>query len=217
MLKTGRFGRRRKTLARCLTAAFGWSSILRSCSRGRAEWHGDHMAKRSAGILMYRWKDREPELFLVHPGGPFWAKKDDGAWSIPKGLYEAGEDPLAAARREFEEETGCIPQGEFFELGGFKQPGGKEIRAWAVEGDCDLSNFKSNLFSMEWPPRSGKMQEFPEVDRAAWFRPHEAMRKVLRGQLPILTTLLERLGFESAADTQQSSPAPGKNGQGSSI
>jgi predicted NUDIX family NTP pyrophosphohydrolase len=173
------------------------------------------MAQRSAGILMYRWKDGQPELFLVHPGGPFWARKDDGAWSIPKGLYEDGEDPLAAARREFEEETGCLPQGRFFELGSFKQPSGKEILAWVVEGDCDLSKFKSNLFSMEWPPKSGKMQEFPEVDRAAWFCPHEAMRKVLKGQLPILTTLLERLGLEPAADTQQSSPGPEKNGQGS--
>ena len=164
---------------------------------------------------MYRWKDRQPELFLVHPGGPFWSRKDDGSWSIPKGLYEEGEDPLAAAKREFEEETGCTPQGRFFELGSFKQPGGKRVFAWAVEGDYDLSTFRSNLFSMEWPPKSGKMQDFPEADRAAWFRPHEAMRKVLKGQLSILTTLLEHLNFEPAADAQQSSPGPEKDGQGS--
>ena len=97
-----------------------------------------------------------------------------------------------------------MPRGRFFELGGFKQPSGKQILAWAVEGDCDLSSFKSNLFAMEWPPKSGRMQDFPEVDRAAWFRPHQAMRKIVRGQLPILTALLERLGFEPAADAQQS-------------
>jgi predicted NUDIX family NTP pyrophosphohydrolase len=170
----------------------------------RSSLRAQHMAKRSAGLLMYRWKDRQPELFLVHPGGPFWARKDAGAWSIPKGLYEEGEDPLAAAKREFEEETGCMPRGRFFELGAFKQPSGKQIFAWAVEGDCDLSNFKSNLFAMEWPPKSGRMQDFPEVDRAAWFRPHQAMRKIVRGQLPILTALLERLGCEPAADAQQS-------------
>jgi predicted NUDIX family NTP pyrophosphohydrolase len=156
------------------------------------------MAKRSAGILMYRWRDRRPELFLVHPGGPFWAKKDDGAWSIPKGLYEEGEDPLAAAKREFEEETGCVPQGRFFELGSFKQPSGKQIIAWGLEGDFVLTEFQSNLFSMEWPPRSGAVQDFPEADRAAWLSPHEAMRKILKGQRPILATLLERLGLDPA-------------------
>ena len=149
---------------------------------------------------MYRWRGRQPELFLVHPGGPFWARKDDGAWSIPKGLYENGEDPLAAAKREFEEETGCVPQGRCFELGRFKQPGGKEIRAWALEGDFDLGKFKSNLFALEWPPRSGEMQAFPEADRAAWFSPEEAMRKVLKGQRSIVTTLLERLGLEPPAE-----------------
>ena len=143
---------------------------------------------------MYRWNRGQPELFLVHPGGPFWAKKDEGAWSIPKGLYEPREDPLAAAKREFEEETGCIPQGNFLELGSFRQPSGKLILAWALEGDFDPSNLRSNSFSMEWPPRSGAMQDFPEVDRAAWFSPHEAVRKALKGQLPILATLLERLG-----------------------
>lgn len=191
-----------------LTAAFGGATVVRSCNRARAGEHGPHMAKRSAGILMYRWKDRQPELFLVHPGGPFWARKDDGAWSIPKGLYEEGEDPLAAARREFEEETGCVPQGRLFELGTFRQPSGKQIIAWAAEGDFDLGQFKSNLFSMEWPPRSGKVRDFPEADRAAWFCPEEAMRKVLKGQRPIVKTLLERLGSEPAAETRRRSPGP---------
>jgi predicted NUDIX family NTP pyrophosphohydrolase len=164
------------------------------------------MAKRSAGILMYRWKDRQPELLLVHPGGPFWANKDAGAWSIPKGLYEEGEDPLAAARREFEEETGCVPQGRCVELGRFRQPGGKQILAWALEGDFDLEDFRSNSFALEWPPNSGRMQQFPEADRAAWLSPDEAMRKVLKGQRPILATLLERLGLQSPAQVERSSP-----------
>jgi predicted NUDIX family NTP pyrophosphohydrolase len=151
------------------------------------------MAQKSAGILMYRGKDHGPELLLVHPGGPFWAKRDDGVWSIPKGLFEDDEDPLIAARREFAEETGCLPRGDLILLGRFKQPSGKTISAWAVEGDFDLSKFHSNLFSMEWPPKSGRMQEFPEADRAAWFSPDEALRKILKGQRPIVTSLLERL------------------------
>ena len=151
------------------------------------------MAQKSAGILMYRMKDHGPELLLVHPGGPFWAKRDDGAWSIPKGLFEDDEDPLIAARREFAEETGCLPAENFILLGRFKQPSGKTISAWAVEGDFDLSKFHSNLFSMEWPPKSGRMREFPEADRAGWFAPDEALRKIVKGQRPIVTSLLERL------------------------
>ena len=151
------------------------------------------MAKQSAGILMFRRTGGRPEVLLVHPGGPFWAKKDDGAWSIPKGLYEERESPLAAARREFEEETGCIPDGEFLALGSFKQPSNKTIVAWAIESDFDLAKFKSNLFSMEWPPKSGRAQQFPEVDRIAWFEHDEAKRKILKGQAPILATLLNRL------------------------
>jgi len=116
------------------------------------------MPKLSAGILMYRRAGVDPELFLVHPGGPFWAKKDDDAWSIPKGIFGEGEDALTAAKREFEEETGVAPQGEFVKLGEFKQPGGKRIHAWSVEGNCDPSLLKSNLFSMEWPPKSGSTQ-----------------------------------------------------------
>jgi len=134
-----------------------------------------------------------PEFFLVHPGGPFWAKKDEGSWSIPKGLYEPGEEPLRAARREFAEETGFSVEGEFVSLGDFKQPGGKILSAWLAQADCDADAVKSNHFTMEWPPRSGKMAEFPEVDRAGWFLPDEAMRKILRGQTAILDQALKQL------------------------
>jgi predicted NUDIX family NTP pyrophosphohydrolase len=153
------------------------------------------MAQKSAGILMYRKRDKGPELLLVHPGGPYWVKRDDYAWTLPKGLFEAGEDPLSAARREFEEETGYQPSGDFIQLGHFKQPSGKIISAWAVEGDFDLENFKSNLFSMEWPPRSGRSQEFPEADRAAWFTSNDALRKIIKGQRPIIVSLLQSLGL----------------------
>jgi predicted NUDIX family NTP pyrophosphohydrolase len=147
----------------------------------------------SAGLLMYRRRGPEPEVLLVHPGGPFWSKKDDGVWSIPKGLYDVGENPFDAAKREFEEETGCTPAGDFMTLGEFKQPGGKVISAWAFESDFDLAAFRSNLFSIEWPPRSGRQKEFPEADRAGWFDPALAARKLLQGQLPILDALLVRL------------------------
>jgi len=153
------------------------------------------MAKRSAGLLMFRHARGGPEVLLVHHGGPFWAKKDDGAWSIPKGLYEDGEDPLVAAKREFEEETGQRPTGSFIELGVFKQPGGKHVSAWAFEGEFDLAVFKSNTFAMEWPPRSGRLAEFPEADRAGWFPVKDAFRKVTKGQLAILRGLLDRLGL----------------------
>jgi predicted NUDIX family NTP pyrophosphohydrolase len=152
--------------------------------------------KHSAGILMYRRLGAEAEVLLVHPGGPFWSRKDDGAWSIPKGVHEDGEDPLLAAKREFEEETGCVPNGDFVALGTFRQPSGKKISVWAVEGDFDLSHFKSNSFSMEWPPRSGRLRQFPEADRAAWMGPVEALRKILKGQAPILRALYERLEKE---------------------
>jgi len=148
---------------------------------------------RSAGLLMYRRRGSEPEVLLVHPGGPYWSKKDDGAWSIPKGLYDAGEEPLDAAKREFEEETGCRPAGDFVALGAFRQPGGKIISAWAVEGEFDPSLFRSNTFSLEWPPKSGRYQEFPEADRAGWFVPAVAVGKLLRGQIPILRALLAAL------------------------
>lgn len=151
------------------------------------------MAKLSAGILLYRRRTRAYELFLVHPGGPFWAKKDDGAWSIPKGESDPGEDLLAAAKREFHEETGFAIDGAFVELGSFKQPGGKTVVAWALDGDCDAAAIRSNLCNIEWPPRSGRRMEIPEVDRAAWFGPQAAERKILPGQKPIIEALLQRL------------------------
>lgn len=153
------------------------------------------MAQRSAGLLMFRRGRGIAEVLLVHPGGPFWAKKDDGAWSIPKGLYEEGDDPLTAAKREFEEETGQRPIGAFIELGVFKQPSGKHVSAWAFEGAFDLASFKSNSFAMEWPPKSGRLAEFPEADRAGWFGLKEAFRKVTKGQRPILKGLLDKLGL----------------------
>jgi predicted NUDIX family NTP pyrophosphohydrolase len=129
------------------------------------------MAKRSAGILLFRRRQQVLELLLVHPGGPFWARKDEGSWPIPKGLYEEREHALVAAKREFYEETGCAPDGQFIDLGTFKQPSGKHVTAWALEGEFDLALFKSNTFSMEWPPKSGRLEEFPEADRADWFAP----------------------------------------------
>jgi predicted NUDIX family NTP pyrophosphohydrolase len=151
------------------------------------------MPQRSAGILLYRRQEGAIEVLLVHPGGPFWAKKDEGAWSIPKGEYAAGEDPLAAARREFEEETGARPESESVALGAFRQSSAKIVDAWAIEGDFDPATLKSNTFTLEWPPRSGKLREVPEVDRAAWFAPEQAARKILKGQRPILEALLRHL------------------------
>ena len=153
------------------------------------------MAKRSAGILIYRGSGPELRLLLVHPGGPFWAKKDEGAWSIPKGEYDAEEEPLACAIREFEEELGRRPQaaGAFLDLGELVQPSGKVVTAWGVEGDFDPSALKSNLFEMEWPPKSGRVQAFPEVDHAQWFTSAEAKAKILPGQAPFIDRLLALL------------------------
>jgi predicted NUDIX family NTP pyrophosphohydrolase len=147
------------------------------------------MAKQSAGLLMYRRRRGELEVFLVHPGGPFWAKKDAGAWSLPKGEYRPGDDPLVAARREFREETGFSVAGEFTPLTPLKQPSGKIIQAWLVEGDCDAGAIRSNTFTLEWPPRSGRRQEFPEVDRAAWFTLTAAREKIIKGQVGFLDEL----------------------------
>jgi predicted NUDIX family NTP pyrophosphohydrolase len=147
-------------------------------------------SKLSAGILLYRRRGETTELFLVHPGGPFWAKKDDGAWSIPKGEYEAAEDPLEAAKREFLEETGSAIDGAFLPLTPLKQHSGKVISAWCVEGDMDPGALRSNLFEMEWPPRSGKTAQFPEVDRGSWFSPDEARRKLTPGQVPFIDECL---------------------------
>ena len=148
------------------------------------------MAKRSAGILLYRHRGGALEVFLAHPGGPFWAKKDLGAWTIPKGEIDEGEDPLAAAKREFAEEIGVAPEGEFRALKPIRQKGGKLVLAWAVEGDCDPAAVRSNVFSMEWPPKSGKQAEFPEVDRAEWFAMEEARTRILPSQLPLLEQLV---------------------------
>ncbi len=147
---------------------------------------------RSAGLLMYR-RCGKVEVLLVHPGGPYWRKKDDGAWSIPKGIYDASEEALGAAKREFEEETGCQPSGAFVALGEFRQPGGKLISVWAFEGNFDLNAFRSNLFTLEWPPRSGRQLQFPEADRAGWFSFELAARKLLKGQRQILDALIARL------------------------
>jgi predicted NUDIX family NTP pyrophosphohydrolase len=154
------------------------------------------MTKRSAGVLLFRRKP-DLEVFLVHPGGPFWAKKDLGAWSIPKGEYAEGEDPLAAALREFEEETGVAIRGEFLALGEVRQAGGKIVQAWALERELDAGAIRSNTFEMEWPPRSGRMRAFPEVDRAAWFPVSAAAEKLIPAQAAFLTRLLEELATSS--------------------
>ncbi len=166
----------------------------------KAKVFSDHrgwkrMPKRlSAGLLMFREGVSGLEVLLVHPGGPFWVKKDDGAWSIPKGELEEGEDPLEAARREFREETGMeAPTSKLIPLEPLRQPSGKMVQAWAVRGDFDPEALRSNTFSIEWPPKSGKQQDFPEVDRAAWMPIPLAKRKILKGQLPFLFQLEEKL------------------------
>lgn len=151
------------------------------------------MPKNSAGLLMFRFRNRQLEVFLVHPGGPFWQNKDDGAWSIPKGEYGIGEEPLEAAKREFKEETGYEPEGDFIALEPLRQPSRKIITAWAFEGDCDAAGIASNLFAMEWPPRSGRQAQFPEVDRAAWFAIPTAKVKLLKGQTGFIDQLCDRL------------------------
>jgi len=154
------------------------------------------MGKMSAGILLYRYRSHTLQVFLVHPGGPFWAKKDAGAWSIPKGEYDTGEDPLAAALREWEEETGIALEASkqaFIALDPIKQKGGKTVYAWAREGYIDQAKVRSNTFEMEWPPRSGKKASFPEVDKCGWFDIPEARQKILEGQLPLIDALLKKL------------------------
>jgi predicted NUDIX family NTP pyrophosphohydrolase len=148
--------------------------------------------KRSAGLLLFRHARSDVEVLLVHPGGPFWKNKDDGAWSIPKGEY-GDDDPLTAAKREFWEETGLIPTGDFIPLGEIRQSAAKIVTVWAVEGNADATEVRSNTFSMEWPPGSGKLQEFPEIDRAEWFHLEAARRKILKGQAEFLGRLLKHL------------------------
>ena len=148
------------------------------------------MRKESAGLLLYKLDGAEIQVLLAHPGGPFWAKKDKGAWTLPKGLVEAGETPLDAAIREFTEETGFAIEGEFLPLGAVVQRGGKHVEAWAIEGECDPEDLKPFMFQMEWPPKSGRMAEFPEIDRVAWFNLTEAREQILPSQVPFI----ERLG-----------------------
>ncbi|ULR46997.1 NUDIX domain-containing protein [Rhizobium sp. K102] len=152
------------------------------------------MPVRSAGLLIHRLSETGPEVLLVHPGGPFWAKKDEGAWSIPKGLIEAGEDELSAAIREAREELGVEIQGAFAPLGEYRQPGGKIVVVWSVEAELDVAKVRSSEFQLEWPPRSGRLQNFPEVDRAEWFPTAEAEIKILKGQVAMLADLAKQLG-----------------------
>ena len=153
------------------------------------------MPKRSAGLLMYRIRNGRAEVFLVHPGGPFWAKKDLGAWSVSKGEYQEGEDPLDNAKREFQEETGFAVGETYLDLGTITQAGGKIVSAWAFEGDCDPGDLKSNLCQIEWPPRSGRTIEVPEVDRGDWFSIPEARERILKSQSPFIDRLCEKLGL----------------------
>ena len=154
------------------------------------------MAKKSVGLLMYRFRQNMLEVFLVHPGGPFWAKKDPGSWSIPKGEYDPdSEIPFEVAKREFNEETGYEANGDFTPLTPIKQPSRKIITAWAFEGDCDASKIKSNTFRMQWPPKSGKEMEFPEVDRAEWFTINIAKQKLLKGQIGFIEELCQILNY----------------------
>lgn len=156
------------------------------------------MVRKTAGLLVYRIRPaNQLEVFLVHPGGPFWAKKDDGAWSIPKGEFAEDEDALTAARREFHEETNLPLDGDFEALDPVRQSGGKIVHAWAICADVDPAQIRSNTFALEWPPRSGNLREFPEVDRAAWFSLRDARRKMTKGQLPLLDQLERRLAATS--------------------
>lgn len=161
------------------------------------------MPKLSAGVLVYRARDGVVEVLIAHPGGPFWARKDDGAWSIPKGEYDDGDDPWAAAQREFREELGLpVPDGPRVDFGPQKQPSGKVVTAFAVGGDLDVTDARSNTFELEWPKGSGKVREFPEVDRVAWFPVAQARAKLLKGQRAFLDRLMalpELAGFTEGA------------------
>lgn len=151
------------------------------------------MSAKSAGIIPYKYEGSELKVLLVHPGGPFWKNKDDGTWSIPKGVYGEDEDPLKAAKREFKEETGFDVDGEFLNLGGIKQSGGKVVCSWALGRDLDTEKIESNTFEMEWPPKTGNIQEYPEIDKAKWFSLEEAKRKILKNQAPLLDRLTQQL------------------------
>lgn len=162
------------------------------------------MAKQSAGILVYRKVGSGIEVLIVHPGGPFWAKKDKGAWSIPKGEFTDEENPLVAAKREFAEELGSsAPDGVYQEIGQTKTKSGKIIHAWALQGDLDIAAIKSNTFEMEWPPRSGQQQQFQEVDKAAWYPPQKAMAKLNPAQVVFVERLVEALGLPASSKPEQ--------------
>ncbi len=170
----------------------GAEQLLAGLGRAKCEpldGKGNAMPKESAGLLMYRVKNGELEFLLAHPGGPLWKNKDAGAWTIPKGELRPGEDPLTAARREFEEELGFKPQGDFIALPSITQKSGKLVHAWAFAGDCDPSQIRSNTFTMEWPPRSGRVSAFPEVDQAAFFTLDQARQKLNPAQIPLLEAL----------------------------
>jgi len=185
-----------------------------ACSAKRLKGLKDQaMAKQSAGILLFR-SSHELQILLVHPGGPFWAKKDEGAWSIPKGEYNEAEDALAAAKRELQEETGIVVAGEFLELGTFKQPSGKLISAWAIERDFDPVELTSNTCSVEWPPKSGRTVDVPEVDRAAWFSISEAVNKITKGQPPIMQALAKKLSVRILGPSEK---LPSGKSQGSPL
>jgi predicted NUDIX family NTP pyrophosphohydrolase len=157
------------------------------------------MGKTSAGLLLYRRQHGELQVLLAHPGGPFWAGRDIGAWSIPKGEVGSDEELLDAAKREFQEETGLAVTGEFRSLTPARQKSGKVVHAWAVRGDCDPGRLRSNSFSLEWPPRSGRMEQFPEIDRAAWFPVGEALRRIVPGQAGFLHELVAFEGGPATA------------------
>jgi len=156
---------------------------------------------------MFRRRGAAPELLLAHPGGPFWARRDDAAWTLPKGEILLDEDPLAAARREFLEETGFASAAPFLPLGELRQKSGKRITAWAFEGDADPALLVSNRFDVEWPPRSGRLQSFPEIDRVRWFGVEDARRKLIAGQVPFVDALLNALGAGRVADERPAAPA----------
>lgn len=183
------------SFSRKRTAVCGVTLIHRALERvDEVIAQENSLPKLGAGIVLFRKRPSGLQVLLVHPGGPFWKNKDLGAWSIPKGEYMEGEDPLAAAKREFAEETGMQVDGDFLPLGSFKQPSGKMITAWALEGDCSVADIHSNTFKMEWPPKSGRQQEFPEIDHAEWFDLAEARNRILKGQAAILDRLKSQFG-----------------------
>jgi predicted NUDIX family NTP pyrophosphohydrolase len=159
---------------------------------------GEILGVQSGGILLFRFNDNKLEVMLVHPGGPFWTKKDDGSWSIPKGIFEEHESPLDAAKREFKEETGFEADGDFIELGKLTQPSKKIVHAWALKKDLDATKIVSNKFALEWPRRSGIIREYPEIDRGQWFEVSEAKKKIQKGQIGFIDRLIEIINYKAS-------------------